>query len=160
MEEIGCWSDALHVMENRGFSKEDATEVALQIFNWGIRAAFERMRPSRPMPSDLPTPQLTVSEGGSAPATRKKSAPAKSLHRIPEDFELSDDMRKFAEDREFGPMAIQTMWQKFFNHYRGNGQTAVDWKAKWRTWVMKTVEFNTRDGRSPNGGNNAGGGFL
>lgn len=164
MEEVGCWSDVLFLMESRGFSKADAAELALQIFNWGIRAAIERMKPSRPNPSDLPDMaaqlQLTVEGAGAAQAKAKKKEPSKGLHRIPADFALDDDMRAFATDRAFPPKAIDAMWMKFFNHYRANGQTAVDWRAKWRTWVMKTVEFNTRDGRTPGGEDTTRGGFL
>lgn len=152
-------------MEGRGFSRDEATEVAMQIFNWGFRAAIDRLRPSRPAPSDLPSLPLPEGQGGlfEQPAPPKpakaKREPSKALHRIPEDYALTEDMRGFASERGFAPKAIEGMWQKFFNHYRGNGQTAVDWKAKWRTWVMKTVEFNTRDGISPNGGR-ADGNFL
>ncbi len=160
MEEIVCWSDALHLMENRGFSKDDAAELALQIFNWGIRAAFDRMRPSRPLPADLPAEvheaaQLALIADNAPPPpkpAKAKREPAKGLHRIPPDFSLDNDMRCFATERGFAAGAISRMWEKFFNHYRANGQTAVDWRAKWRTWVMKTVEFNTRDGVNPNGG--------
>lgn len=167
MEEIGCWSDVLHLMENRGFSSGEATEVALQLFNWGFRAAVDRLRPTRQAPADLPASpevaaQLTLV--GETPTERarpaRKKEPAKGLHRIPADFELTSDLFQFARDRAFPPAAIDAMWMKFTNHYRGNGATAVDWKAKWRTWVLKTVEFNTRDGRTPGGGDTAGGGFL
>lgn len=162
-----CWSDVLLLMESRGFSRDEAVETALQLFNWGFRAAFDRMRPSRPMPNDLPsTPdvaaQLTLTSEPPAEraAPKKKREPAKGLHRIPADFALDDDMRKFAADRAFPPKAIEAMWQKFYNHYVANGQTAVDWRAKWRTWVMRTVEFNTRDGKTPAGVDTTQGGFL
>ena len=163
VEELGCWSDALFLLESKGFSKDDAAELVLQIFSWGIRASLDRLRPSRPLPADLPqevhdaAAQLTLlAETASPPAPAKpakvRREPAKGLHRIPPDFALDDDLRCFAIERGFGAKAIEGMWLKFFNHYRAKGETAVDWRAKWRTWVMKTVEFNTRDGVSPNGG--------
>src|SRR5579872_5599627 len=112
VEEIGCWSDVLNLMENRGFSKSDAVELALQIFNWGVRAAIDQMRPSRPSPSDLPalpsSAQLPLVETSPAPKPAKpRKEPAKGLHRIPADFVLDDDMRKFAADRAFPPRAIE-----------------------------------------------------
>jgi hypothetical protein len=165
-EEIGCWSDALFLMESRGFSKEDAAELALQLFNFGVSAAYDRMRPSRPMdlPALPPPSQAAAPAPASTPAPAKKAKPkrepAKGLHRMPADFDLGDDMRAFATERAFPPAAINMMWLKFTNHYRANGATAVDWKAKWRTWVLKTVEFNTRDGRTPSGSDATSGGFL
>lgn len=144
-------------MESRGFSKTEAVEVALQIFHWGMRAAMDQLRPSRPQPSDLPKIEgggqaALFAEAQPAKPAKPRKEPAKGLHRIPPGFGLDEDMRKFALDRAFDGKAILAMWEKFFNHYAGNGATAVDWKAKWRTWVMKTIEFNTRDGRGPGGG--------
>jgi len=165
-EEIGTFSDVLFLLEGRGFTKQDAQALVLQVFGWGVASAFDRMRPTRPLPPDLPQEvhqalSLCLETEAAAPKpTKPKREPAKGLHRIPADFAIDDDMRCFAVERAFPPRAIEAMWTKFFNHYRANGQTAVDWKAKWRTWVMKTVEFNTRDGRTPGGLDNTGGGFL
>lgn len=162
-DELGTFSDLLFRMEQDGVSPEKAVTYALTAFQWGVAACMDRLRPTRPVPSDapsMPAAQLSLIETPALPRPVKpKREPAKGLHRLPADFVLSDDMRAFARERAFGDAAITGMWQKFFNHYRGNGQTAVDWKAKWRTWVLKTVEFNTRDGVSPNGGR-ADGNFL
>ncbi len=166
-EKLGTFSDALFCLENHGVAKDLASQIATTLFQLGVSAAVDLMRPTRPTPVDAPQveAQLTLIETstpGSAPRRkkRKKSEPAKGLHRIPADLELTDDMRCFAAERAFPAPAINAMWLKFTNHYRANGQTAVDWKAKWRTWVMKTVEFNTRDGRTPGGNDTTGGGFL
>jgi hypothetical protein len=146
-EEVGNFSDALFFMEQHGVSKVDAKTIALQIFNWGVGACLDQLRPSRPFPSDLPDVQAqTVMFAEPEPKkARAKSEPKKALHRIPADFILMDDMRQFARERAFTPNEIESMWTKFFNHYTANGETAVDWKAKWRTWVMRGVEYKQRD---------------
>lgn len=161
--ELGTFSDVLFYLERAGIDKDRAREIVTQVFCWGVDAAMVRLRHAKPAPADAPetAPQLTLVETTApAKAAKPKREPSKGLHRMPSDFALTDDMKCFAAERAFPPAAINAMWLKFTNHYSANGQTAVDWKAKWRTWVMRTVEFNTRDGKTPGGSDTTGGGFL
>jgi hypothetical protein len=162
MLEMGCWSDALFLMENRGFSKEEATELALQLFNWGMKCAFDRMRPSRPLPADLP-PEVhaaaeftltaeTVLPPSPAKPAKPRREPKKAPHRFPADFVLSDELLAFARERGFTAVEIDSMWAKFSNHHKANGSEFVDWNAAWRTWVMRSVDYKNRDNRGPGGG--------
>ncbi|WP_316227856.1 hypothetical protein [Bradyrhizobium sp. SZCCHNR3015] len=154
IEDMGTFSDALSYMEQHGIGPDDAKKLALQIFNWGIGAALDRMRPSRPSPVDLPEvpgEQLSLIQETAAPKPKKAAAPKKAPHRIPQDFVKDEDMTCFARERGFTIGEIESMWLKFFNHYAANGETAVDWRAKWRTWVMRGVDYKARDNRGPGG---------
>ena len=146
VKQVGNFSDGLFCMEQRGFSVDEARELALLFFNWGVAACVDRLRPTRPMPSDVPPVTLEqLALVSTDPTPKTKHAPKKALHRIPEDMAFSPELRKFAHDRAFTPTEIENMWTKFFNHYLANGETAVNWESKWRTWVMRGVEYKNRD---------------
>lgn len=123
--------DAIDFLVGRGIKASEAVEFVARVANL-------HKKPKAPKLPKLP------------------GAPAKELHRLPDDFTMSDDLRQFAIDRAFRPRAIDDMWARFTNHYRGNGKTAVDWKAKWRTWVMQDVKWNTERGISSDSGRQDG----
>ena len=86
------------------------------------------------------------------PKPRAKRDPKKAMHRIPEDFRLTPDLRKYASDRSFTPTEIETMWAKFYSHHKSNGKEFVDWNHAWLTWVLRGVEYKSRQQETRNTG--------
>lgn len=150
-EDVGNLSDALFFIEQLGASKLDAKTVVLKIYYAGMGACLDQLRDDRPFPADLSHLVAQASPAAEIELPKGKKAPKKALHRIPSDMILTDELRQFAKERAFSANEIESMWVKFFNHYLANGDTAVDWKAKWRTWVMRGVDYKIRDNsRGPN----------
>lgn len=81
-----------------------------------------------------------------------KRKPKKQKHTLPDDFQITDDMRKWFEDRkrsgEFTiDMAIAT--EKWRNAMRAKGFEYVDWIAAWRNGMSKAQEWYARDNPKP-----------
>lgn len=70
------------------------------------------------------------------PKTKRKT-------RLPEPFNVSGDMRKWAAERTPAAHLINET-EKFVNYWRGNGGTKADWTATWRTWLLKAQEDANR----------------
>lgn len=101
-----------------------------------------------PLRNDATKPNHTVpnrtedaiaSSGADAPKPKAKRATA-----LPEGFALTDQMRKFAADRDFTDAEIEFEFEKFVNYWQGEGRTKKDWPATWRTWVLNAVDRRPR----------------
>lgn len=128
----------------------------MQIFNWGIRAAVERLRRPTRSPSDLPLPVIPEQTAlfAEPPAKTTPKAPKQVAIPWPEDFKLGDVQIKFAADRGFNEIEMQRMWERFRDRNIAKGEKYVGqrgWEAAWRTWVNNQVEFKNRDNRGPRG---------
>ncbi len=147
-EEIGSFSDVLLYMERHGIAKEAASTIATQLFQWGVSAAMDRLRPTRPAPNDLPElpaqPAL-FEEPAKVAKPAKPKEPKKVAHTWPEGFCLEEPMIAFARERGFQAHEIQRMWERFRDRNQARGEKYADWKAAWRTWVGNQVEFRNRD---------------
>ncbi|WP_219096577.1 DUF1376 domain-containing protein [Pseudomonas sp. UMAB-40] len=73
---------------------------------------------------------------------------AKRKTRLPEPFNVSGEMRKWALERATAVHLINET-EKFVNYWRGNGGTKADWPATWRTWFLKAQEDANRRMASP-----------
>jgi len=88
---------------------------------------------------DLKPPLSPLAENP-APAPEPK---AKRKCRLPEPFNVTGDMRKWAAERTPGVILVNET-EKFVNYWRGNGQTKADWIATWRNWLLKAQEDANR----------------
>lgn len=86
------------------------------------------------------TPPLSPLAENPAPATEPKP---KRKSRLPEPFNVSGDMRKWAVERA-PAVSLTNETEKFVNYWRGNGGTKADWTATWRTWFLKAQEDANR----------------
>ncbi len=65
---------------------------------------------------------------------KKKSSP------IPEEFQPTEDMLKWASDN--CPLVnVQAATEQFRDHHLGEGTEAVAWEAKWRGWMRNAQKF-------------------
>lgn len=111
------------------------------------------------------TPELTprftpnVGQGLAEPTTTatatssKEDSAAKRGSRIPEDFIISEDMRKWAA-KEVPLVDLDRYLEPFKDYWRGvPGAKGVklDWVGTWRNDMRKKQEFAERDGVKPAG---------
>lgn len=159
--DLGTFSDVLFYLENRGIEKDSAREIVTTVFGWGINAAMDRLRPTRPVPCDMPAgsaEQLAAIEPPPPrPAKKKTSRPAMVQRRIPNDFALNDERAAYAKSRGFRDSQVVEMMEEFIGYYRKTGKPWADWDAVWQGWVRRQVERMNQH-RGPD--NHAGGGFL
>lgn len=152
-DELHTFSDVLFCMEGHGVPKELASHIAALVFQWGVAAAMIRTRPPVMLPPDAPKAdapfQLSLIVN---PEPKKKKEPKQAPHRIREDFARTPEHTAFAKERAFTEMEIARMWDRFKNHYLGGTQESPDWSARWRTWVMKEVEFKSKQQETRNTG--------
>lgn len=75
------------------------------------------------------------------PADQKPSADPKPKRktRLPEPFNVTGDMRKWAADRT-PAVTLANETERFANYWRGSGGTKADWVATWRTWMLKAQD--------------------
>jgi hypothetical protein len=147
LEDLGNFSDVLFYLERQGIDKDNAREIVTRVFGWGISAAFDRMRPTRPTPLDAPQlEQLSLIEAPPKPKPPKE--PRQIACPWPEDFKMGDVQIKFAAERGFSLSDTQRMWERFRDRNIAKGEKYVGqrgWEAAWRTWVNNQVEFRNRD---------------
>ena len=60
--------------------------------------------------------------------------------RIPEDFAVTDEMRRWASDKGIrSNLTVET--ERFVDYYACKGDTRVNWVAGWRNWLRKADEY-------------------
>ncbi len=69
--------------------------------------------------------------------SRKKPATA-----LPADWRPSPDFIAVAVDKHLSERSARIEAEKFKNHALERDRRCVDWKAAWRNWVIKAIEFN------------------
>ncbi len=72
-----------------------------------------------------------------SPKTPKKR-PTKRLSPIPENFEVTPEMRRWASENVHSNVDRET--DKFVDYWRANGATKLDWVATWRNWMRRADE--------------------
>lgn len=88
---------------------------------------------------DLKPPLSPLAE---SPASAPEQKP-KRKSRLPEPFNLTGDMRKWAAERTPAVNLVNET-EKFVNYWRGSGGTKADWPATWRTWFLKAQDDANR----------------
>lgn len=83
--------------------------------------------------SPLPTPQV----GEGAPAPR----PAKRASRLPDDWAVSDDGRKFATALGLDADRVAEAFRDYWRAASGSKAAKLDWDAAYRTWCRRQAEI-------------------
>jgi len=63
-------------------------------------------------------------------------------HKLKEDFSLSDDLKKYAVDRDINPAKIDELLLAFKDYHIGRGNLMVDWGRAWQQWVRNAPQFS------------------
>ncbi len=65
--------------------------------------------------------------------------------RAPAELPITDSMRAWATENGItSPLEFET--EKMLDHFRGKGETRLDWIATWRTWMRNSKKFNGSNG--------------
>ncbi|MCP2076401.1 UNVERIFIED_ORG: hypothetical protein J2Y77_005837 [Pseudomonas lini] len=102
---------------------------------------------------DLKPPLSPLTENPAPVAPAATEPKPKRKARLPEPFNVSVDMRKWAAERAPAVHLINET-EKFVNYWRGNGGTKADWIATWRNWLLKAQEDANRRMTAPHRTNN------
>lgn len=99
-------------------------------------------------PSLIPTSPLTlIAPGGVKEGDDARKAPGKrasKAHRLPEDWRLTDDLRRYASEKGLTAEEIDFAEEDFRTYWYGSGGTKVDWGQTWRNRVMRLLADKRR----------------
>jgi hypothetical protein len=111
-----------------------------------------RSHPDSP-PISPPESQGKGREGKGTTTAKAVVAPRKRASQAPQDFEITDNLREWAQAKAPGvDLARET--ERFLDHHRAKGSTFKDWAAAWRTWMSRATQYGTNVTplRTANGG--------
>jgi hypothetical protein len=69
-----------------------------------------------------------------------------SLHEMPDDFELTDGMRKWAQGT-YPRVDVDHETQKFIWHSQGEGTRRRNWYAAWQKWIAGANQHLLKHGQ-------------
>jgi hypothetical protein len=75
-------------------------------------------------------------DGDGGGKRRKRRTPA------PKAFEITADLRSWAEAKGLR-FDLDAETERFLDYHRSKGNAHSDWKAAWRNWMAKAVQFGT-----------------
>ena len=88
----------------------------------------------------LPKPIKNTLSGCQKPEQKKSKKP----HRLPDDWFCSEDLGNWAMKNGLTDEEVVLCIDQFKDHYAaaaGKGSTALDWDAKFRTWIRNEVKW-------------------
>jgi hypothetical protein len=100
-----------------------------------------RCRPPSDSDSDADSDANRNKEGEARDARRSPEnvSPGKAQpSQLPEDFQLDDELTRYATTRLSGVNVAQ-LFDDFRNHYTANGAARSSWRATWCKWVGKAI---------------------
>ena len=80
------------------------------------------------------------------PKNIKKNNNGKCL--IPEDFEITDDMRKWFADQNFNSISITEATAEFIDYWKACGKQMKDWVATWRNGMRMKEKWSQKDNKN------------
>jgi len=92
-----------------------------------------------------------------APTAKRSKPSGRTKTLLPEDFTLTDARRDYAIAKGLAPGAVALVFEHFQNHHRKEATMMADWDAGWRTWTIKQLDIDSRNGRVSAASMNAGG---
>lgn len=126
----------------------ERTQYHLQVSSTVPSPAVDLVQePTSPAP-EQPSPAPEQPSAGAGHRVRSTSdqgqisGPRKRGTRLPEDFTVTPEMRKWAQEH-VPQLAGKRETEKFIDHWRSaSGQNAVkrDWVAAWRNWMRNAVD--------------------
>ena len=109
-----------------------------------------------PAPAPTPTPDPSpVREGVGAAGDHSEASSSleqqrpdgrPSLHEMPDDFELTDGMRKWSQ-QTFPRVDVDHETQKFIWHSQGEGTRRRNWYAAWQKWIAGANQHLLKHGQ-------------
>lgn len=92
-------------------------------------------------PSPAPTPTPAPEQRESVRATQRGPAPRPDGHTpIPDDFHLTDAMRRWAT-ATFPSLDPDYETQQFISHHRADGRHRKSWPDEWQKWMRRSAKY-------------------
>lgn len=79
---------------------------------------------------------------------RESSGARKRATTLPDDFQVTPTMIKWADGFGLSGDRIKAATDHFKDHHTAKGSTFKDWSAAWRTWIRNEIKFNGRSAKS------------
>lgn len=100
-------------------------------------------------PADSLNPESlnpATSVAGGCAHTRVEPEPVekpkpKRRERIPDDFDLDDDLFAYGEKLGFCRSEIEAETEKFRLHHRAKGTLMLEWHTAWQGWMRRALEY-------------------
>lgn len=125
-----------------------AETVALDPGNGSAETRNGSAEGSKTVALSLPEPTTNQKQPTTEPSF--PPSPSKRGCRLPEDFALSNDLRRWAA-QECPTVAVDSETAKFRDYWRakaGKDASKLDWPATWRNWIRNAAE---RQAKTTNG---------
>jgi DNA-binding Lrp family transcriptional regulator len=91
--------------------------------------------------------------GAGAESQRRDASPARrpdGLHPLPEDFALTDAMRRWSLST-FGPaLDVDHETAQFISHFRAEGVRKKSWPDAWQKWMRRSAQYASERAQRPN----------
>jgi hypothetical protein len=90
-------------------------------------------------------PSIEIKTSMPAVVEKPLKSRSKRATSVPNDFEITDDMRIWASQAGFtniGDLLVAET-EKFLDYYRSRGQLMKDWVAAWRNWIRRAAETSS-----------------
>lgn len=151
----------LGLIEHKRFKRDGAPTSAWRPLFDAIQAVQNPIRPDPELPSEGQfhgsDPQGAVGSdpGGAVPKEKTserdtskttesgRERPSRAT-RVPDDFALTDDMRRWAFNK-YPTLEPEQETEHFLDYHRGKGSLQRDWPATWRTWMHNAARFRDKD---------------
>jgi hypothetical protein len=72
---------------------------------------------------------------------RPAASPRPRRCAVPENFKLTEDMIAYAKSHGINGN-VDLVFDHFIENHKAKGTVHLDWKAAWRTWVMREIQFS------------------
>ena len=92
--------------------------------------------------SAVPEPPITTNNHHTIPPTPqpKKSTSSKRGHRLPDDWQPSQELIDYANERNLDPEREAEDFRDYWHSKPGAGGVKLDWAATWRTWCRRSAD--------------------
>ncbi|MEZ0066728.1 hypothetical protein ABIA32_002740 [Streptacidiphilus sp. MAP12-20] len=102
-----------------------------------------------PSPAPAPTPSPTTKESAGAREPEPARCRPDGRHLIPDDFTLTDAMRRWAA-ATFPGLDPDYETQQFMSHHRAEGGRRRSWPDEWQKWMRRSAKYaSDRANRQP-----------
>lgn len=71
---------------------------------------------------------------------KTKSPPSKRGHRLPDDWQPSQELIDYANERNLDPQREAEDFRDYWHSKPGAGGVKLDWAATWRTWCRRSAD--------------------
>jgi hypothetical protein len=112
-----------------------------------IRQAVDAGHVADLLPHDLAEQHRarTGKPGPSTPAVRAMPIP------LPDDFQATDPMRRWAQRDGFGHIDLDYETAQFISHHRAEGTRKVSWPDEWVKWIRRSAQWASQRPSQPAG---------